>query len=304
MRKLLSLLGICLLIAAACAGAGAGSPTPGNSPTPPGTPGSSPGYAVATDPDKLILRIATGGGLIRPNYALTTVPEFALYGDGRLIVPGPAAAIYPGPLLPNLLVMRVTPADIQKVVAAADEAGLLGPDARFDAGGITDAGTTVFTTIVDGKVHRIGAYALSAAGDIGGRPNGSPTIDAARAKLAQFWTKMSNLTVFLGRPVSDTEAYVPAGMRVFVSDVGAADPAQPTGQVVAWPLSGDPAGIGQPTTVQGTVCVALTGSDLSSFLAAARTANAATVWTHGSARYAVSARPLYPNESSCSGGTL
>jgi hypothetical protein len=110
--------------------------------------------------------------------------------------------------------------------------------------------------------------------------------------------------------VSDTEAYVPAGMRAFLTAMGPADPAQPTDpgqpavQVVVWPLSADPATVGQPTTVEGTVCVLLTGGDLSSFLAVAHTANAATVWTYGKARYAVIVHPLYPNESSCAGSSL
>jgi hypothetical protein len=61
---------------------------------------------------------------------------------------------------------------------------------------------------------------------------------------------------------------------------------------------------GQPTTVPGTVCVLLTGGDLSSFVAVASTANAATMWTYGKARYAVTVHPLYPNESSCAGSSL
>ena len=308
MRKLLPLLGIWLLAAAACAGTAAVSPTPPATPTPPRSPATSPvaspRYPFPNDGSKLILRIATGGGFVAPAYLLTEVPEFALYGDGRIIVPGPAATIFPAPLLPNLLVMRVTPAEIQKILAAADGAGLLGPDASYDAVGIADAGTTVFTTVVDGKVHRISAYALSAGGDVGGRPGGSPSVGAARAKLAQFWTQMSDPGTFLGRAVGDTEAYVPAGLRVFLSDAGPADPTQPAGQVVAWPLSTDPATTGQPTTVQGTVCVALTGNDLSSFLSVASTANTGTVWTYRNARYGVGVRPLYPNETGCAGGSL
>ena len=324
MHKLLPLLGTCLMVAACTGtGTGAGSPTPGVSPNPPATPAVSPGYAVATDPSKLILRIAAGGGFIAPTYLLAAVPEFALYGDGRIIVPGPVDAIYPSPLLPNLLVARVTPAEIQKIVTAADSAGLLGPDATFDVVGIADASTTVFTTVVNGKAHRIGAYALGEAGGVGGHgPVGGPTADpaiaAARAKLSAFRAQMTDLATFLGRPVSETEVYVAAGMRAFLTDVSPADPAQPTHpaqpaapdpgqpalQVVVWPLSADPATAGQPTTVPGTVCVLLTGGDLSSFVAVASTANAATMWTYGKARYAVTVHPLYPNESSCAGSSL
>lgn len=52
--------------------------------------------------NELVLQVTTGGGLVPIDYDLTLVPEFSLYGDGRLIVPGPVMAIYPGPALPNL----------------------------------------------------------------------------------------------------------------------------------------------------------------------------------------------------------
>ena len=294
MRKLLPLFVICLLTVA-CVGAGGGSSTPGSS----GTPGATtpPKYVVETGADKLILRIASGGGLVPPGYLLTSMPQFAQYGDGRIIVPGPVAEIYPRPLLPNLLVMRVTPAEIQTILAAADEAGLLGPDAHYDATNIMDAGATIFTTIVDGKTHTISAYALFESGT-----TEDAAVTAARVKLSKFRDHMFDLTTFLGRPVSVAEAYVPTGMRVFTRLANAPDPSATAVQIVAWPLSLDPATAGQPTTVQQTRCILLSSTDLASFLAVARTANATTLWTYGSVRYAVSVRPLYPDESGCPGG--
>ena len=309
MKKFLPLLGICVLVAA-CAGAGTATAshapaTPSASPTPTPTPAVSPGYAVATGPDKLILRIASAGGFIRPDAALTSLPEFALFGDGRAIVPGPVPTISPSPLLPSVLVMQITPAEIQKIVAAADGAGLLGPDTSYGSVrpvGIADTGSTDFTTVVAGKVHRISAAALSPQGDLGGG-TGDPAVEAARTKLAHFWSEVSNLPAFLGRTVDDNQAYVPAGMRVFLTGAAPVDPTQPAGQVVAWPLA-DPAKIGQPTSVPGTVCVGVTGTDLASFLGAAGKASSDTVWTFGTARYNAAVRPLYPNETGCAGGSL
>jgi hypothetical protein len=306
MRRFIPLLGICLIAAGCVNAASSPTPTPPAGPTagPTATPAATPKYAVASSADKLILRIQTSGGFIAPGFLLTTVPSFALYGDGSIIVPGPIDAIYPAPLLPNLRVMRVSAADIQKIVAAADAAGLLGPDGSFDAVGIADAGTTEFTTVVAGKAHRISAYALSEAKGPGAPTSGDPVIAAARARLSAFWAEMTDLTTFLGRPVDDTEAYKPAGLRLFLSDAGPADSTQPTAQTLAWPLATDPATAAQQTTVPGTMCVALAGSDLASFTAAAANANGATVWTYGHARYSVGVRPMYPNESGCAGGSL
>jgi hypothetical protein len=115
----------------------------------------------------------------------------------------------PGPVLPNLRQVRVTPAEIQKILAAADQAGRLGPDANFNATDIFDASSTSFTTIVDGKTHTIGAYAL-----------GYPvvTVDAvlteARKKLSGFSDKAGDLAIFLGRQIIDAEAYDATSMRI------------------------------------------------------------------------------------------
>ena len=306
MRRLIPLLGISLIVAACVNAAPSPTAAPTANPTagPTATPVATPGYPVATSPDKLILRIQTSGGFVAPGYLLTTMPSFALYGDGSIIVPGPVIQIYPAPLLPNLRVIRISAAEIQKIVAAADAAGLLGPDGSFDAVGIADAGTTEFTTVVAGKVHRISAYALSEAGGPGPATAEDPAIEAARAKLSAFWAKMTDLSTFLGRPVSDTEAYKPAGLRLFIRDAGPADPSQPTPQVRAWPLATDPSTVSQQTTVPDTMCVALTGPDVATFTAAAANANGGTVWTFGKARYSVSVRPMFPNETGCAGGSL
>jgi hypothetical protein len=205
--------------------------------------------------------------------------------------------MYPAPLLPNLRVLRITPAEIQKILAAADAAGLLGPDATYDATGVADLGTTTFTTVVAGKVHTISAYALSAE-----FKSGDARVDAARARLQTFQDHLTNLTGFLGRQMND-EAYEPTSIRVFVGPAVDAPSTGITPQIAEWPLSLDPATAGQPVAIgslnSNTRCVALTGTDLAAFLAVARTANSATLWKAASGRYGVSVRPLYPEESGC-----
>jgi hypothetical protein len=284
MRKLISILGIGLLAVACTAGSSTGSPGPT----------TQASYKVATASDQLLLRIESGGGLVPPNFLLTNIPLFALYGDGRVISKGPTDSTFPSPLLPNLHQMIVTPAEIQKIMTAADEAGLLGPDARFDATDIFDAGTITFTATVDGKTHTISAYALGYEGVAA-----EAAAAAARTKLSDFENKMTDLAAFLGREVGDAEAYAAAAMRLFTSTADSAEPAGLTRQVVAWPLSVDPAMAGEATQRPGIRCVLLTGPDLATFLTTARTANLITVWTFGADRYSVMVRPLYPDETGC-----
>jgi len=281
MRRFVLLLGISVLVAA-CTGAGASGSAPART------------YNVATGSDQLVLQIATGGGLVPVEYTLTQTPWFALYGDGLAVIQGPVDASYPGPLLPNLRQLRLTPAEIQKIVAAADQAGLLGPDARFDATGIFDAGTTTFTTTVDGKTHKIDAYALGYEGGVG-----DATLAEARKKLTGFEDEVGDLAVFLNRVISDAGDYDAAAMRLFAGPIDTSEQNDQTRQVVAWPLSTDPSSAGEPMKAPNTRCIVVTGPDLATFLAIAKTANTLTLWTYGTSRYSVRVRPLYPDESGC-----
>ncbi len=289
MSRLITILALAALSAAACVTAGSSSSPSSVTPT----PASTTRYELSTRPADLILRVQTSGGLVPPGMILTEVPGWTMFGDGRVIVPGAQPEIYPAPLLPNLRVMQLRPDEMQKIVAAADEAGLLGPDAHYDVGGVADAGTTTFTLTVAGKVHTISAYALG----IGTQQD--PALAAARQKLMDFDAKLADLPSFLGRQIPDA-TFEPAGMRLFVRVAEPpSDSSQPTAQTLAWPLSFDPVAAGQPTRNPGTTCVAISGRDLSQFEQAASAANSQTVWTFGRARYWIQVRPLYPNESGC-----
>ncbi|MGA3029789.1 MAG: hypothetical protein ABSE58_03490 [Candidatus Limnocylindrales bacterium] len=300
MRTFLAILAVSLLMGACGSGpsktsspapsaVSSAAPSAATSSTLPATPQ----YVVETGADKLVLRIADEGGFIAPGYLLTTVPQFAMYGDGRVIVPGPLVTVFPGPLLPDLRQLQVTPTEIQKILAAADAAGLLGPNATYIQPNVSDASTTVFTTNVAGTTHIIGAYALGLGGGFG-----NETDAPARAKLEEFRTMMMNLASFLGRTVSDAEAYAPTAMRVFVAAAQAPAPGDSTQRIVTWPLTADPS-TAQATAVAEVRCLVVSGADLAAFQSVARNANQLTVWVAPSGRYVASARPLYPDESGC-----
>jgi hypothetical protein len=249
-------------------------------------------YQVATEADQLILRIDTDGGLVAPGFNLSHLPELSLYGDGRVFFRH--SGTYPAPLYPNLDVAQITPDEIQKVVAAADAAGLLGPDATFNLGGIMDAPTTTFTTTVAGKTHLVSAYALGMESAV---ETSDPAILEARARLLDFDKAVSELTGLLGRDVERT-AYRPASMRLFVSPSTAQDTAS---EQRDWPLAADPQ-TGEDTRVSGIKCVLLTGDDLGTFLSAAEGATLGTVWKAPSGLYFVATRSLYPDDSGCATG--
>jgi hypothetical protein len=123
-RTSLAVLVTALLISA-CVG---GPVASGGSSASPGTSGM-----IAAG---LIVSITEEGG---SSVALTTrFPDIAIYADGRVIQPGATMMIYPGPLLPSLLQMMVTPAGIQRVLALARTDGLADHDQNYGATAVAD----------------------------------------------------------------------------------------------------------------------------------------------------------------------
>jgi hypothetical protein len=265
--------------------------------TPEVTPLPSPARSFVIDPSPsaLVLRVDTGGGLVPASYRLDHLPEFSLYGDGRIVVSGPVDLRYPSPLLPNMRQLTITPAEIQAILGAADTAGLLGADARFDASGIFDVSTTTFTTSVAGRTHVVSAYALGWK-EAKASDNAS---ELARAKLAIFTALVSNLPAALGRALPD-EAYSPDSMRVLATpaDPYALPPASGK-QTIDWPLAVDPATGGLATGIGSWRCLVLDGTDLGTFTAAARSATVFTTWRASGGEFKLLVRPNLPDESGC-----
>jgi hypothetical protein len=243
----------------------------------------------------------TGGGLVPPGFFLTHLPSVSVYGDGRVVTQGPQIEIYPGPALPNLLVTRVSEAGLQRILAAARDAGLLGADATYPYPGIMDAPTTTFVVGADGATHTTAAYALGIGEDAVGI---TPAEAAARAGLVAFSGLLGDLTSWLGADVVAAEApFAFETVRVLVT------PAEPTSAdagiaptVVDWPLaeplatSGLPLeGAGQP----GTRCLVVTGDDLATVRPLLQAASQLTYLRSAGSTWSMSLRPLLPDEVGC-----
>lgn len=285
-----------LLLLASCADPGPepgdGGPSGGTGPTGGGTGATHPGGA-----NDLVLRVSTEGGFVPIDVLRSQIPGFSLYGDGTAITTGAQIEIYPGPALPNLIATPVSDEGVQALIRAALDAGL-GKDAQHvDLGdmAISDMPTTVFTLVVDGQRHVTTVYALGAVTQ---QPGGmSDEAWAARQALERFATQVGDLSSWLPTgSVGEDAPYAPTAMRIFVGPyAGDRDLQQ---EPIAWPLDADLATIGQPTD-QGERCAVLEGADLNAVLPLAQRANTLTPWTSGGERYAISFRPLLPDEAGC-----
>lgn len=287
---------ILALVVAACGVAGGGSST---APSPSDNTG---GITYPTGPDDLVIRLRYVGGFAPPAAHILDLPVISIYGDGTVLVPGAVPAIYPGPALPNLQRATITPAGMQILLEAAREAGLLGPDAHYDMGGIMDASSSEFTVNADGSIHTISAYALF---ESGGRepqnPSADPAVTEARARLLIFQNQLGNLEALLGPEVGDATPYVPTALQLLVSD-GAPVDEQALGQEpIAWPLSTPLATFGEPmpSLIMGERCAVVTGANVDQLLALFQQANTLTPWSDDDKAFGIAVRPLLPGEAGC-----
>ena len=297
-RRLVLSLAALAVLGAACArlsgSPGAGSPGPTTGPPATGIP-------YPTGPDDLVLRVDLVGGFVPPNLLFSRVPSFSLYGDGRVIVEGAHTEIYPQPALLALLVQRLTPEGVQRLLELARDAGLLGPDASYTTMHVSDMPTTVFTLNAGGSRHVVQVYGLGVDTSGAGM---SDTERAAREALSGFMTKLGDLRATLGSDqVRDAGEYQPAALRLLVSDGRpASDPGLQEPEV-AWPLDTPLAAFGKPLDPGATRslgrCGVVRGADLDRLLPSVHEATEISPWTSAGATFGITFRPLLPDEDGC-----
>jgi hypothetical protein len=270
--------------------AGCGAAAAGDESSAPG----APRFSHPTGPRDVVLRVSTGGGFVPSEVTLATVPEFTLYGDGNVIVPGAVMAIYPGPAMLPLQSFRLSERRVQALLGAASRAGLLDerPVDYGDMGsvGITDMPTTTVTFNVDGKQVRHDAYGLSA--DVtGGRL--SPRQREARRALSRFVGALPH--------GSSASQYTPSAIAVHVGPFRGER--LPGAVPIVWPLDSNLAREGKRVS-DGLPyrCFTVTGDDTATLLAALRNANDQTQWLARPGRhrtFGLVLRPLLPDEHGC-----
>ena len=159
-------LAVSVLGVTACGSDGEGTSSPSSDSTLPAVATSEPadGYSHPTGADDVVVSYAELGGFTTREYAFRQPPSVLIAGDGRLFSPGAQIEIYPGPLLPAVQVQPIAEADIQRILAAADEAGLLADVDYTTDTNIADATTAAVTISANGETWVHEAYALSIDG--------------------------------------------------------------------------------------------------------------------------------------------
>ncbi|TDB78525.1 hypothetical protein [Micromonospora sp. KC723] len=211
-----------ILLATACAQQGG--------PTGPAAP-RYPGDAV-------VLRIDHTGGFVSPEHLATRLPIVTVYGDGRVIMQGPTLLRHPAPALPNVQVVALSPAEVDRIVERAREAGV-GTAGDLGRPSVTDVPATRFSLRGPTGVEETTVEALDVTGPAEAGLNAGQR--AAREKLRTFAQSLSDATaVEGGAPAVVDPSAVPGG----VSAVPGGSSATPDGA---------PAGRGGPAAAPGGV---------------------------------------------------
>jgi hypothetical protein len=244
----------------------------------------------------LVLRADEAGGFLPPGSQLDkAVPHVSVYGDGRVIVRGPATEQVPGPAMPNVQEFRVDQDGVQRILAAARDAGVLDDHPpNYGRPEVTDLDTTTVVVDAAGKRHEVSAYGLGFREGLTGSERDN------RKRLEQLVSLASDQSALHSFVVSNSaHRYLPTAVAVLILATGTNPAAAPAPAVHDWPL-GDLAAAGEPTgNGSGTRCLVVTGDDLTRVLAAANPARATDAWRANGATYTLAFRPLLPDERGC-----
>ncbi|MBU2664300.1 hypothetical protein KOI35_12425 [Actinoplanes bogorensis] len=270
-----------LFLLAACAQPGTSAGAPG-----PATPESS--SASPQSGDELVARVESFGGFVPPDRTVGTLPALSIYADGRVITEGPVPAIYPGPALPNLQVLMLSPEQIQQLTKEAADAGVTaGTD--FGQPNVADAPTTRVT--VGRQSVSVVALNEAQAGD----PMLSDAQKSARAKLAAYVKKLQQVSS--GDSASASAAYEPESLAVLARPWTKPAGGEPAQTEMAWTGPALPGDYLNPSIKIG--CVVVSGADADKVMTAAQKANQMTPWTADGQKYLINFRPLLPDEKGC-----
>lgn len=248
-----------------------------------------PGLGLPEDPDTPVIQITAEGGFAPVSAILGRGPLYTLLADGRLIYEGPTIAIYPGPLVPNYQVARITDQQMEQVLDLVEAIGLPEMDREVDdsaASRVADATTEVITYWDENGEHSYAVYALGIDLD-----EPEPPATAAFQELFDLMGDLSS---------GEAEPYQPDRVRILAGP-GAVN--EEFEDVRDWPLENADLSSWE-TLPNGWLCSVFEPDVLAEFADATR----ATVWrwTPGDDATLADAeflellvRPLHPGEPTC-----
>lgn len=210
-----------------------GSPTTAASPTPTASPSPSPsptfsGDAIShpTGPTQLVLQYDNVGGFVPPEFIVTQMPSFSLYGDGTVIIRPTEERgdrVLPQGALPRLIKATMTEEQVQALLRfALGQGRLLDAREHYPQNSCADCPTTIF------RINAAGQEKTVAVDGLGAELQMDPADRQGFAALAD--TLMGFEQRALAGELGEVIIYEPTHYLVALLE---AQPGQ--GEPVAWP---------------------------------------------------------------------
>jgi hypothetical protein len=287
MRRLLALLAVPILVLAACGDDDEGVRTqPGD-----GTDGTGGDASPSPDgprpgggSDGLVLSIESVGGFTTPEMTFRQTPTTVVYDDGSTVTQGAVMAIYPGPAVLPLVDGQIGDDDLARIVALAEEAGLLGGDPDVGSPPVADVPDTRITLVADGETH---VTVVPALGFDEPGPGVSGEQAEARERIERFLAEVSSIvTAGESSDMVRPERYRVLPVRPGPDEVPDVEPNR-----LDWPLEVD--------LVEGE-CTPITGDDVAALESALEQATEITLWADDDGTgWRLAIRPVLPHEPDC-----
>ena len=248
--------------------------------------GSSPSTGVAhpTGARDVVLKLSYEGGFVPAGTAFVNTPALLVSGDGHVYAPAVTPAIFPGPLLPSILVKTITEQGIQRMLNIVSHAGLLATPPDYAGGtGVADAANTVLTINASGGNFVHSAYALGAD-----TPESAP-----RKALLGVVNVITDVAAAVGEAnLGEDQPFVATRYRfqARVVDQSELDSQQPPPTIVDWPA------LTTLPLANATTCAMADAAALGSLLVDAKQN---TYFKDGASVYQLSAAGVLPGDSEC-----
>jgi len=265
-------------------------------------PSPSPSGPAVPSPDPNVLGYwlrATTTQAIPPLNRFGVLPAVVITGDGMVVIQGAVPAIYPGPLMPNLLGRSISAAGRLAILKAAGDLGLLGGRTDFTGGAMVPGGVIGHIELtVDGLRVVLSGNPSAQIVCVTTPCNPSPGTPEA---FGELWRRLADLQGWLEAELGPEAPYVAASYALLVGPAPRQDPGFPQAPV-DWPLDGQLALFGGPVANGTARCGTVTGAAAAALRPALNAANALTQWVQDpstSATFGITVRPMVPGEDVC-----
>ena len=248
--------------------------------------GTSPSTGIAhpTGAQDVVLKLSYEGGFVPAGTAFVNTPALLVSGDGHVYTQAVTPAIFPGPLLPSILVKTITEQGVQTMLSIVKRAGLLAAAPDYNGGtGVADAANTVLTINASGGNFVHSAYALGAD-----TPESTP-----RKALLDVVNVITDVAGAVGDAnLGEDQPFVATSYRFQARavDQSELDSQQPAPTIVDWPASTT------PPLAKATTCAMVDAAAIGSLLVDAKQN---TYFRDGASVYQLSAAGVLPGDSEC-----